>query len=246
MVVLVIKCRRKCNGSGEPAYCYVKGGEGSEMRINIGGRLAKGALVATMLVGLSACGGVNKPFNPMDSGTKFKQTSLAVIAGGTSDGDIKLAEEVTNGLTKRSTYHVLSQEEIAQRIPDYPVPIAYKEQNQVGEKDDKVVWFLPSEKKKLNAIQARLKVDNLFVIWNSEIMLISSSQGGSTYYVYPVGNMIEYPGAKVVASTRSANGSSTSILALFHSKDYYIVDALNGAAGDIVDDFLDATKSQKR
>lgn len=214
------------------------------MRINIGGRLAKGALVAVMLAGLTACG-VNKPFNALDNSTKFKQTSIAVIAGGTADADVKLAEEVTNGLTKRSTYHVLPQEEIARRIPDYPVHIACKEQKDVGQDDDKVVWFEPSEKKKLNAIQARLKVDYLYVVWNSDIMLVTSSQGGSTYYVYPVGNMIEYPGAKVVASTRSSNGSSTSILALFHSKDYYIVDALNGAASDIVDDFLDVTKSAK-
>lgn len=215
------------------------------MRINIAARLAKGALVAAMLAGLTACG-VNKPFNALDNNTTFRQTSIAVIAGGTSDGDVKLAEEVTNGLTKRSGYHVLSQDEIARRIPDYPVPIECRELEKVGENDDKVIWFLPSEKKKLNAMQARLKVDYLYVIWNSQIMLVSSSQGGSTYYVYPVGNMIEYPGAKVVASTRSSNGSSTSILALFHSKDYYIVDALEGAASDIVDDFLDVTKSKKR
>ena len=215
------------------------------MRIDIGGRLAKGVLVAAMLVSLTACA-VNKPFNPISSDTKFRQTSIAVIAGGTSDADVRLADQITAGLTKRSAYHVLTQDEIAHRIPDYPVPIECKDSTKVDQKDDKVVWFQPSEKKKLNAMQARLKVDYLYVVWNSEIMLVSSSQGGSTYYVYPVGNMIEFPGTKVVASTRSSNGSSTSILALFHAKDYYIVDALNGAADDIVDDFLDATKSKKR
>lgn len=214
------------------------------MRINIGARLAKGVLAAAMVVSLTACA-VNEPFKPMSSSTKFRQTSIAVIAGGTSDADVRLADQVTDGLTKRSTYHVLSQEEIARRIPDYPVPIECKDTDKVDRKDDKVIWFPPSEKRKLNAMQSRLKVDYLYVVWNSAIMLITSDQGGSTYVVYPVGNMIEYPGTKVVASTRSANGSSTSILALFHAKDYYIVDALNGAASDIVDDFLDATKSKK-
>ena len=57
--------------------------------------------------------------------------------------------------------------------------------------------------------------------------------------------MIEYPGTKVVASTRTYDHSSTSILALFRSADYYIVDAMEDAADNIVDEFLDVTKSKK-
>ncbi len=76
-------------------------------------------------------------------------------------------------------------------------------------------------------------------------MTVVTSNNGTTYYVYPAGNMIEYPGGRVVASTRMGMGSSTSILALFRSKDYYIVDAIELSAEAIVDDVIKFTKSAK-
>lgn len=205
-------------------------------------RTAINFIITILLFSLAACGPINKPFNPIDSKKTFKPTSIAVISGSHRDGDTQLAEFVTKGLMERSTFRVLSQEDIAKRLPNYPSVIAIRED--VKKDDEKAIWFKPSEKERLNAIQAKLKVDYLYVIWNWEMLLVTS-RNGSTYYVYPVGNMIEYPGAKVVASTRSVNGSSTSILALFRSEDYYIVDAMKGAAENIVDKFLDVTNSKK-
>lgn len=206
--------------------------------------MRRSIISAALLFTLTACGAINKPFNPIDSKRTIKPSSIAVISGSYRDADIKMAEFITQGLTERSAYRVLSQDEIGRRIPAYPFIIAAKERDDEKDPDEKAIWFQPSEKEKLNAMQAKLKVDYLFVIWNSQMLQVSS-RNGTTYYVYPVGNMIEYPGAKVVASTRSIDGSSTSILALFRSADYYIVDALKGASENIVDEFLDVTKSKK-
>ena len=49
----------------------------------------------------------------------------------------------------------------------------------------------------------------------------------------------------MVASTYSVAGSDLSPLALFRDADYYIMDAMKGAAEDIVDEFLAVTKSKK-
>jgi len=214
------------------------------MELNRNGILhaARTLLVVVLLLGLAACGGIQKPFNPLDEHKTYRPSSIAIISGSHREGDVHLAQFVTDGLTKRSTFRVMPQEEIQRRLPDYPSIIDLRDD--VKDDDEKAIWFKASEKNRLNAIQAKLKVDYLFVIWNSEMVMITGDNG-TTYYVYPVGNMIEYPGGKVVASTRSHNGSSTSILALFRSRDYYIVDALHGAADDIVDEFLDVTKSKK-
>ncbi len=201
-------------------------------------------LVSSALVFfLAACGGpVNKPFNPVDEHKSFKVSSIAVISGSDHDGDMQLAKMVTKGITERSTFRVLSQEEIEKKVSNYPLLISFR--NDIKDDDEKPIWFSPDQKSKLNSIQAKLKVDYLFVIWNSHTTLVTS-QRSSTYYVHPIGNLIEYPSGKVVAATRTSDSSFISPLALFRPNDYYIVDALKSAAENIVDEFVDVTKSQK-
>ena len=202
-------------------------------------------LVIVLATGLAACGGgVYKPFNPIDEKRPIKPASIAVISGSHQDGDVKLAEFVTKQLAERTTFRVLSQEEIGKRVPGYPSTIGLKKRESINDDDEKVVWFVQSEKAKLDALQARLKVDYLFVVWIPRMTVVSSNNG-TTYYVYPAGNMLEYPGGRVVASTRMGMGSSTSILALFRSKDYYILDAIQMSAEAIVDDIIKVTKSKK-
>lgn len=211
-------------------------------------RFAGALLIVVFMAGLAGCGGgqVQKPFNPIDEAHQIRPTSVAVISGSRKDGDVKLAEFVTAQLMERTTLRVLSQEEIGKRVPGYPPTIALKKDDDIKDGDDKVVWFPPSEKAKLDALQARLKVDHLFVVWVPWMTLYSSSRGGETYFVYPAGNMLAYPGGKIVASTRMSAGSSPApLMALVRPKDYYIVDAIKKSAGAIVDDVIKVTKSKK-
>ncbi len=218
-------------------------------RINRGTllRIAKSLVSVALLSALVGCGSYNYPFNPIAKDKVYKPTSsIAVISGGEKDAHVKLAGFITDGLTERSTFRVMSQKEIANRMPDYPPTIAIN-MNQ-KEEEEKPIWIPASEKAKLNAIQAKLKVDYIFVVWNRFVrrVTVTSRTGGSTTdYVYPAGNLIEYPSGKVVASTMSVAGSQLSPLALFRDADYYIVDALKTASGDIVDEFVDVTKSKK-
>jgi hypothetical protein len=201
-------------------------------------------LVSAVLVFfLGACGGpVNKPFNPVDEHKSFKVSSIAVISGSDHDGDVQLARMLTKGIAERSSFRVLPQEEIEKRVPNYPWMISLR--NDIKPDDEKPVWFSADQRAKLNSIQAKLKVDYLFVIWNSHTTLVTT-QGSSTYYVHPIGNLIEYPSGTVVAATRTSDSSFISPLALFRPNDYYIVDALRSAAKNIVGEFVHVTKSRK-
>jgi len=216
------------------------------MNISTLRRTAVNIFSAVILLTLTACSNSNFPFNPIDKNKTYKPSSIAVISGGEQDAHVKLAEFITKELTERSTFRVMTQKEIAKRISGYPPTVTYR--SDIKEDDEKPNWLTPSEKAKLNAIQAKLKVDYIFVVWNRFVRRVtvrSYNSGTTTDYVYPAGNLIEYPGAKVVASTMSVAGSDLSPLALFRDADYYILDALNEASEDIVDEFLDVTKSKK-
>ena len=193
-----------------------------------------------------ACGS-NYPFNPIVKDRVYKpNSSIAVISGGEQDGNVKLAGFITDRLAKQSSFKVMTQKEIEKKVPAYPPTILIN--TEVKEDEEKPVWFPASEKAKLNSIQAKLKVDYIFVVWNRSVQRItvhSRSGGSTTDYVYPAGNLIAYPGGKVVASTMSVASSELSPLALFRDADYYILDALEDAADDIADEFVSVTNSKK-
>lgn len=215
--------------------------------INTLGRTAKILFSLLIFFTLTACSNSNFPFNPIVKNKVYKPTTIAVISGDEKDAHVKLAGYITQELTERSTFKVMSQKEIEKRLPGYPQKILIN--TNIKEDEEKPVWFPASEKAKLSAIQAKLKVDYLFVVWNRFVrrVTVTSYQGGgsTTDYVYPAGNLIEYPSGTVLASTMSVAGSDLSPLALFRDADYYILDALKDASEDIVDDFLDVTKARK-
>lgn len=210
-------------------------------------RFAKLIISAVFLSSLIACKATNFPFNPIDAKKTYKPTTIAVISGDDHDSHMKLAGFITDELAKRSSFNVMSQKEIAKRISNYPQSIVIN--TEVKENEEKPIWFPASEKAKLNAIQAKLKVDYLFVVWNRFVrrVTVTGGYGGgsTTDYVYPAGNLIEYPGGKVLASTMSVAGSSLSPLALFRDADYYIIDALKIASDDIASEFISVTQSKK-
>lgn len=213
-------------------------------------RHAAKALVAVFLLGaLAACSTNNFPFSPVDKDKKYKVTTIAVIAGAEDDATVKLAGFVTDRMTEKSSFHVMSQADIAKRLGANGYPLDIKIDTERNLTDVKPIWFPAADKAKLNAVQAKLKVDYIYVVWNRFVRRVTVTNynggGSTTDYVYPAGNMLEYPGGTVVASTMSYAGSQLSILALFRDKDHYIVSALKDASEDIVSDFTDVTKSRK-
>ena len=141
----------------------------------------------SLLFALTACGSFNFPFNPIDKNKTYKPSSIAVISGTEDDASRKLAEFITKGLTERSTFRVISQKDIEKKISDYPPDIKFR--TDLNSDDEKPIWVKSSDMGKLNAMQAKLKVDYLFVVWNREVGRVTVTgynRGGSTTdYVYP-------------------------------------------------------------
>lgn len=193
---------------------------------------------------LSGCCGIHKPFEPMDDKVQIRAGSLAVISADASDPTVRLAAELTRELKERSTFKVLSQEEIGRRVGKYPVTI--KEGK--PENTDKPVWFPKSEKAKLDAIQAQTKTDYLFVVWTGDLTRVTrSGQGGSSvsFHVNVDGNVIEYPKARVVGYSVFGGSKSQTCCLFGKSEGDDVNEMLKNAAVEMADKFISAAKAEK-
>ncbi|HEU4504625.1 MAG TPA: hypothetical protein VFR79_07320 [Nitrospira sp.] len=193
---------------------------------------------------LSGCGGGGTIFALKDPGYAVKPTSVTVITGGSEETDLKLAEYLTQELKDRTRLQVVSQDEVSKAIPSYPIAV-----KTVEEKNGEVEWVDPSEKLRLQKIQAKLKTHYMFVVWSKRLKQTSycSSRGGcsNTYSADVYGNMLEYPSGQIVSHTAFNRRNSDSVLALFRSKGYYVDELLKQSAEDIVDEFIKVTNTGK-
>ena len=166
-------------------------------------------LAIVLLGGLFGCS-VQAPLRSVDENHPIKKGSLAVISGSHHGGDIFLAEQVTQKLAGSKRFSVLSQQDIARQIQDYPVLIEMQDSSLIRENDEKATWFSPAGKVSLDAIQAKLGVDYLLVLWVPKIVRETpiSLHGGEYYQVYPVGNLLEYPAGHVVGASRLHTGET--------------------------------------
>lgn len=193
---------------------------------------------------LGACGG-GTLFALKDPTYTIKPTSLSVITGGSEEADLKLAEYLTEELKDRTTLQVVGQEEVSKAVPSYPIAI-----KTVEEKDGEVEWVDPSEKARIEKINAKLNTNYVFIIWSKRLTRTStcSNRGGctNTYSADVYGNILEYPSGRIVSHTAFNKRNSDSVLALFRPKGYYVDELLKNSAEDIVDEFIKVTKTAKR
>lgn len=193
---------------------------------------------------LGGCSG-GTMFALKDPGYSIKPTSVSVITGGSEETDLKLAEYLTKELKERTSLQVVDQDVVSKTVPSYPIVV-----KTVEERDGKAAWVDPSEKPKIEKIQAKLKTNYVFVIWSKGLTKTTtcSNRGGctNTYSTNVYGNMLEYPGGKIVSHTAFKEHNSDSVLALFRSKGYYVDKMLQNSAEAIVDEFVKVTNTGRK
>jgi len=201
------------------------------------------AAIAAVSFLLGGCGG-GTLFAMKDPGYSIKPTSVSVITGRSEEADLKLAEYLTKQLKERTTLEVVGQDVVSKAIPSYPITI-----KTVQENDGKVAWVDPSEKPRIQSIQAKLKTNYVFVIWSKGLQrtTVCSNRGGctNTYSADVYGNILEYPGGKIVSHTAFNERNGDSILSIFRPKGYYVDKMLENAAEGIVDEFVKITNTGK-
>lgn len=121
------------------------------------GRLKQNLIFALLLV-LGAC----STFNPVNGDFKLKGKTLAVIAGLDNDANMLTAQYMTESLKKNTRYQVMSQKQVGQAIAGYPDDIQGPYKSSYFEIE---VDYSKTDMKKIRAIQQKLGVDYLYVLW---------------------------------------------------------------------------------
>jgi hypothetical protein len=205
-----------------------------------------GSIVLLMIVlaVLSGCCGIHKPFELIDDKTTIKSGTVAVVAADGSEPTMRLAEELNRELKERSTFKVLSQAEVGRRVGKYPVTIKEAQ----PENTEKPVWFAKGEKAKVDAMQAQIKADYIFVVWTGNLTRVTrSGQGGSSvsYQVNVDGNVIEYPKGRVIGYSVFGGSKSQSCCLFGKSEGDDVNEMLKDSAAQMADKFISAAKAEK-
>ena len=190
------------------------------------------------------CGGTPYPFELYDEKTVIRSSSIAVVSADTSELTVQLADYLTRELKARSTFKVLSQEEVAHRLGRYPVKV----KQGTPDNPDKPIWFAKGEKAKVDSLQAQLKTDYVFLVWTDNLRKVTrSGQGGSavTYSVDVYGNLVEYPKSRAIGYTSFARNQSQSCCLFGKSEGDDIHEMVKAAAGSMADDLIAAAKAEK-
>ncbi len=208
-------------------------------------RILQFLLLPVLLAFLAGCGGTAHPFSLYDEKTAIRTGSIAVISADTSELTVQVADNLTRELKERSTFKVLSQEEVRRRVGKYPVKL------KVGqpENEDKPLWLTKGEKSKVDAMQAQLKTDYVFLLWTDNLRRITrTGQGGSsvTYSVDVYGNVIEYPKSRAIGYTSFARNQGKSCCLAGKSEGDDINEMLKGAAASMADDLIAAAHAEKQ
>ena len=190
------------------------------------------------------CGGTPYPFALYDEKTVIRSSSIAVVSADTSELTVQLADSLTRELKARSTFKVLSQEEVARRLGRYPVKV----KPGTPDNPDKPIWFAKGEKAKVDSMQAQLKTEYVFLVWTDNLRKVTrTGQGGSsvTYSVDVYGNVVEYPKSRAIGYTSFARNQSQSCCLFGKSEGDDINEMLKGAAEAMADKFIAAANAAK-
>ena len=129
-------------------------------------------------------------FTTLTNDIHAKQGStIAVLSGLDNLANLQLANYVSQTLQQESSFHVLSQKNIASKIKGYPLDIQgpYSTSYFTIEKD-----FSQTDHKKLNQIQKKLGVDYLFVLW----IPVTKTHNNKCCMIQAITQLYKFPGGQ--------------------------------------------------
>jgi len=119
---------------------------------------------------LISCGGARIAFEMDHDDTYLKPGTIAVISGTNRDEDHMLAESISDNLRDETGFQVMSQKEIAEKIPDYFYKNIISEWEMKGSKFS----FSPENMKAIKAVHKCLNTEYIYVVWSSDLVVIPS------------------------------------------------------------------------
>jgi hypothetical protein len=187
-----------------------------------------------LILGIIGCGGRN--VRSADSQkAKLKTGSIAVICGTVDQKDLRLADEISRQLKKETSFKVISQEEISQKIPQYPMHFIESQPSNTDRWSISTSQLSEENIQRLNKVQKILKADYIFLVWDSELTTTYGDEtccfdwtgflGGNKCQLYVPVRVVQYPAKEVAAFKNYTRTDTYSVFKPLNSAiDSLIVD----------------------
>lgn len=199
--------------------------------------------ILVLLMSLAGC--CISTFTPIDSDFRPKGKTLAVVAALDNEENITIAYYMTEALRKNSRFHLVPQKQVAQTL-GYPIKIHGPFKSAFFEIETD---YSKTDVKKIRAIQQKLAVDYLYVIWTPSATVFGSSDPGDAkiHQVHAVGQMFEGANSREVGNGRFdiTAGHTTCCLASA-PKDEDKTNAMKDTAEYVANEIAEKTGMQKR
>ena len=152
--------------------------------------------LALILSGCATFHLTQEPFQP-------KGKKLAVISGLTNASSLDVAQALGEELGTTSRFHVLSQRQIVQAVPDYPQLVKGPYKSAYFEID---VDFTKTDMARVKELQRHLAVDYVYMLWAPATVSHGSSTWFSKKYLVTqiVAQLFESPGGKEIGRSQYA------------------------------------------
>ena len=189
-------------------------------------------LAAAMLVSAQACAPQQHYFQRSQAKhVLHERGSLAVISVDSNPASIGLAAFLTTELQSRSTFRVLSQQEIAKRIPDYPAPAPELPLNVLHEKLETEYLFMVGS-----------RIDGKDVLTTTYLAITTAGLGSLSASVS--GRLFHYPGGVEVGNShfRASRSAGLTTAGANENDNEAAGKLLQEAAAAMVGDLLEHTR----
>lgn len=129
------------------------------------------------IIAVISCGSARSKFEMVQAYMYLKPGTIAVIAGTSKDQDYLLAKSITDNLQKETDLTVMSQEEIAGKIPDYPFKNIITEQGGLKgaftpDGKFRIYWLSPENMNTVNSLQEKLKTEYIYIVWTGSMYVV--------------------------------------------------------------------------
>jgi len=144
-------------------------------------------------------------FNPVKQGYTMRGKTIAVIAGLDNEPNLHVARSMSESLAKHTRFQVMSSKKVEQTLIGYPSNIQgpYKSAYFEIEAD-----YAKSDRNKISALQKKLGVDYLYVIWSPS----ATSYGEKIHSLNVIAQMFESGNEVANGRFNAVAGSSTCCL----------------------------------
>lgn len=193
--------------------------------------------VLVLVIFLSAC---FSTFTPLNSDFRPKGKTLAVIAGLDNQANLAAAQYMTEALKKNSRFQVMPQKQVAQSLSGYPTPVQGPYKSAYFEIE---VDYSKTDTKKIKAIQQKLGVDYVYVLWTPSETVYNEK----IHQLHIIAQMFESPNAKEVGNGKfGATAGRTDCCLVPAPGDKEKADALKDMAEYVSKEIAEKTGMQKK